>query len=78
MTVVIKIELWPHGYRFMAKEIGRIHIVNDDSGDAEIGNYTVQIDHEDGKYNKGKIKGYDRTKPVYHLLAKALAACNIK
>ncbi len=75
--IVAKIELWPHGYENEAKEIGRIYIVNDGSGDVMSGNYNVQIEYEDGKYNKGKIEGHDRTKSVYHLLAKALTACNI-
>lgn len=42
--IVIKVELWPYGHESKAKEIGRMHIINDGSSDnPKRDNYLVKL-----------------------------------
>ena len=80
--VVIKIELWPKGNENKAREIGRMRVINDGTGNAQLGNYSVEMDHAGIYYGKrknpwktGKVKQHFRMMSPYHLLAKAVASC---
>jgi len=41
--IVVKIELWPLGDKSRSKEIGRMYVTNDGSGNVDRGNYTVAV-----------------------------------
>ena len=76
--VVIKIELWPFGFKENAREIGRMHISNDTTGDKVKGNYKVKLFHTEkysnkpGIWKQGVVKGHLRKLSPYHLILKAL------
>lgn len=77
----VTIELLPHGDESRKETIGIIDIINDGSGDPEIGNYAVRL-HKTPKYAKrpgvwrrGKVTGFPRlVLGPYDLLCRALAA----
>lgn len=63
-----------------AKEIGRIVIYNDATGDRLEGNYDVILEHagrfrgKPGHWRKVKVRGFRREQSPYHLLQMALDA----
>jgi hypothetical protein len=42
-VIVVRIEMWPHGDRLRARELGRMYLANDGTGSAERGNYDVAV-----------------------------------
>lgn len=76
--IVVKIELWPHGLRAKAREIGRVVIANDGSGTAESGNYQVALSHagiygdKPGAWKSGTVTGHRRNLSPYHLVRAAI------
>lgn len=85
--IVIKIELVPGGIG-PPKEIGRMVICNDGSGDVDIGNYNVYLGRKGTTSShgitkkpqrKGKVENHRRlTLPVWSLVAKCLASVGFK
>lgn len=41
--IVVKVELWPRGYRDSARSLGELHIWNDGTGTEKRGNYKAQL-----------------------------------
>jgi hypothetical protein len=75
--IVVKIELWPHGYESKKVEIGRMTITNrGDSDNPKRGNYTVQVMRRgtvDTVQRVGEVLNYARrTYPIWELVARAL------
>jgi hypothetical protein len=68
----IKIELWPCGLQKDARVIGTGNIINDGSGNLEVGNYTFEFVDDFGKLASGKVQGYLRGNQVWKLLYLAL------
>jgi hypothetical protein len=79
--VVVKIEIWPCGDESKAREIGRMNIINDATGDNTIGNYKYELLHggiyqgRAGFYKEGRIVGFLRAMSPYHLVLKVLKSC---
>lgn len=78
--IVVKIEIYPSNQK-PPKEIGRISIANDLTGNEEKGNYEIMLRKKEVYENKtvvkepwlfGKLKNYDRSLSVYHLLFETL------
>ena len=67
----ITIEVVPHGKEEFKREIGKIIIANDGTGDYRIGNYEYTISDETGKIT-GRVKGHNRLRSVFHLLREVL------
>lgn len=67
----ITIDLVPLGKEEFKREIGKITIVNDGTGDYRIGNYRYTVGDDTGTI-KGKLKGHNRLKSVFHLLRDVL------
>jgi hypothetical protein len=82
--VVVKIELWPHGKKEEARDLGVLMISNDGTGTAGVCSYDVSIGHggkywgKPGAWKRGKVHGFRRQLSPYHLLARALDACGIR
>lgn len=78
--VVVKIELWPRGDERQAREIGRVRITNDGTGDSQYGNYDAELAHagryagRPGVWKRGRVGRHYRDLSPYHLVARALAA----
>lgn len=74
----IRIELVPHGNDKIIREIGRMEIVNDGTGDNRIGNYDIRLFRRGSKttiQNTGKIYSYPRKAySIWVLLKKAIEA----
>jgi hypothetical protein len=76
--IVVKIELWPHGIRDKAREIGRIVIANDGSGTKEEGNYEVALANagiyadKPGAWKSGTVTKHKRSLSPYHLIRAAI------
>lgn len=87
--IVVKIELWPFGNRNQARELGRMYITNDGTGDQTTGNYDVAVARKGTKTTPQpivpsgpkptrscKVLGHKRlTYPIWHLILKALRGC---
>ncbi len=88
--IVVKVELWPHGYEENTQEIGRVFVANV-GGDHRKGDYLVAAMRRgeercpwscgDGAnatatpVREGKVSGHARLSlPVLTLIRKALAA----
>ena len=67
--IVVKIEIWPFGSESKKREIGKVIIINDGTGNNIIGNYKVQIEDK-----IAEIKNHHREESVYKLLLKSLKA----
>lgn len=82
--VVVKIELWPNGDESLAEPLGRVDIVNNNTGSIQEGNYDVRVKHggkyfgKSGFYRIGKVTSFRREISPYHLVARALQACGFK
>lgn len=86
--IVVKIELWPLGFEERAREIGRMYLANDATGDAERGNYDVAVCRRGTSEvphpidlsgptptRAGRVEGYPRQAyNVWRLIARALLA----
>lgn len=80
--LVIRIELWPHGDRARARELGRVEIANTGTGSPTVGNYVVQLfksaaqgARRPGVWKRGRVEGFPRKRlGAYDLLFRALAA----
>ena len=79
----VTIELVPFGVETEAKVLGRIGIVNDGSGNLDLGNYDVALSDEGPFTRNGKTKNWRRVRLVgfkrrhygpYHILLAALLA----
>ncbi len=70
--IVIKVELWPFGDEEKVKELAKLHIVNDDTGDNFLGNYVVSNLKPGGTTEMAKIYEHPRRLGVLHLVAAAL------
>jgi len=60
--IVIKVELWPHGFELAKKSLGEAHIWNV-GGDRNIGEYKFALYKAGNKraiYREGRLKGFPR------------------
>lgn len=79
--IVIRIELWPKGFKEKARELGTVVIANDGTGTNDSGNYDCALSNagffvnKPGSWKGGKVTGYRRSLSPYHLLQMALNAC---
>ena len=82
--IVIRVELWPGGWPGNARELMRMHIINDGtasdgSGNSPRGNYRVALFRKGSQtkiFRTGAVKNYPRRS--YHigrLILRALASC---
>ena len=74
--IVIKVEIWPYGDASKARSLGVAVIVNDGTGRATSGNYSVHLstagDHA-RKWKSGKVKQFPRKKLLaWDLIYRAL------
>jgi len=67
----ITIDLVPLGKEEYKREIGKIIIANDGTGDYRIGNYKYKLTDDTGNIT-GELKGHERGKSVFHLLKDVL------
>jgi hypothetical protein len=71
--IEVKIDLVPFGIRNAARQIGYIKIVNDGTGNAEIGNYYYEVEDEYFKViATGEYKNFHREEGIFSLLEKVL------
>lgn len=87
--IVVKIELWPFGAKDLAKEIGRMYIANDGTGDHKRGNYNGGICRRNSTkitkpflpegakpIRQGRVENYPRKSyNVWRLVFKMLKSC---
>jgi hypothetical protein len=74
--LVIKIELWPFGDETQKRMIAEGYIINNGSGNTELGNYDAKFWSERHPTEKnGKVKSFPRqTQGVWKLLWMALGS----
>lgn len=86
LMIRVKVELVPFGNEKMKKEIARLIIINNKTGDEEIGNYDFKsykfqeiFDTNNNKFitvmltdKEGKFVGFERRKNVWHLIKSVL------
>ena len=83
--IVVRVELWPGGYRNRMKHLGTMTIVNDGTGSKTIGNYDVSLsgrNHDDpialhlhgkGRVYRGRVVGHPRLRmSMWRLIHKAV------
>lgn len=77
--LVIKIELWPFGDESQKRDLGVARIINDGTGDANTGNYTVQLlkgaeysRHPGDVYKRGRVLNYPRMLGPWPLLMRGI------
>ena len=71
----VTVELLPYGYEKGKRELARMHIGNDGTGDWHTGNYNVVLfgagEHDkDEPIIETRVEGHDRTQNVWALLKK--------
>jgi hypothetical protein len=79
--LVIKVELWPHGFEPGKKELALMHIWNDGLGSHTLGNYGGRTFRKgtDKVTRTGKVKDYPRLSlHVWNLVARMLTAMDYK
>jgi len=74
--IEVKIDLVPFGIYSSTRQIGFIKIVNDATGNAEIGNYKYELrDDRDNIILSGEYKGFKRAGGIFLLLKEILDDC---
>lgn len=70
----VEISLNPLGLGLEKKNLGKIRIINDGTGDRNLGNYRVEfLDRKGRVFRKRAIHGYKRkTEPMWKLMAMAM------
>jgi hypothetical protein len=68
----ITIELVPFGREAYKRTIAGINIINDGTGDVDIGNYKYELMDDHGDSIKGKLKGHNRQQSVFKILQAVL------
>jgi hypothetical protein len=75
-VIVVKIELWPHGFKEYAKPIGEVHIWNK-GGTETVGEYGYKCFSKGVNghvIRQGELKGFPRLRLLSHdLLLRCLA-----
>ena len=76
----LTLDIIPHGLTEFRKEIARLDIVNDGTGDKRTGSYDVYLKYKGDKSALcvGKVEAYNRNEPVFILLSRALELINHK
>ena len=71
--LVIKVELWPFGFKAGKRELDRIYIINDATGTNDIGNYEV-VHSSDGSNipRLVRVEDFDRKLGALELLRRGL------
>lgn len=72
--IIIKVEIWPFGDESAAREIARGKIINDGTGNKELGNYNAEF-YEwpwQGPVLGDRVEGHYRKSSVWLLIKKAL------
>lgn len=77
--IVIKIEMWPKGFKERAYELGRMYITNDGtSKDPKRGNYKIKVVKKgttDKVSREGEVENYPRKSyPVWELVKRAIGS----
>jgi hypothetical protein len=72
----VTVELIPFGDEEGKKIIGTMNIVNDGTGDQEIGNYMARMEGVLGKEKTVQIKNHIRQEGVWRLIRRALIEMN--
>lgn len=73
--IVVKIELWPLGLKHARRELGRIVIANDSTGDKSVGNYDAVLTQSKTNrlWKHVRVQNFPRLrKNVYSLLKEVL------
>jgi len=72
--LVIKLELWPYGNQYKARELGRMYVINvSKHDDLNVGDYSVEVTTQDAEPKFTEVKNHPRlTAPVWTLIKKAL------
>lgn len=77
----ITVELLPHGDESRKRHLGTAEIVNDATGTAEAGNYTVRLSkwgRPSQTWKSGRVEGFDRARlGAWDLLCWGLLSCGI-
>ena len=76
--IVVRVELWPGGWERKARELMRLHIINDGTGNSKRGNYRVMLFRKGNRsvLRSGRVEDFPRRS--YHvgrLIYRALASC---
>ena len=66
--LVLRLEIWPYGDRFQAKEIGCIGIANDGSGDSVVANYVGIEINECGPFSTASVTNFKRVRGAWDLV----------
>ena len=73
----VNMMLVPHGIEDLKKKIYEIRMINNRTGDSELGNYEIQFYYKGGK-DTIQIKKHKRSKGALQLLNEALTEYLIK
>jgi len=73
-VLVVKVELLPFGFASKKRELCRLMIVNDGTGNRQTGYYDVATSTNEGQSveRKGRVENHPRQAHVLKLIAKAL------
>ena len=69
--LVIKLELWPYGDESAARELGRMHISNDGTGDGETGHY-VEMSGAGATTYRRRVTDWPRRRGAWALVREVL------
>lgn len=72
-VIVVRVELWPHGKAHLSREIARLRITNDQTGDALTGHYRVETD----SLPPGRVEHFPRRHGVLALFLAALQSLRV-
>lgn len=68
----LTLEVIPFGKDELKKTLGIVEIINDGTGDHELGNYTIYVDPDNGG-DKFTIKKFIRSRGAWELVGEALS-----
>lgn len=70
----VTVERVPYGDETRAERLGTLRIVNDGTGGAEVGNYDVELDDQNGAAT-GRVDLYPRGWGAWPLIIASIEAC---
>ena len=75
-VLVVTVELLPFGFRKYKRELSRMTIVNDGTGNRQTGYYDIATSITEGVSvdRKGRVENHPRDANVWSLIAKAVSS----
>ena len=74
----VTIEKYPYGDKNKAESLYTIDIINDGTGNSEVGNYEIRISRTSRLAKVSRVKGFRRANGVLRLLSAALHASRLE